>query len=235
MIYRKMLMLITTALLTSAAFATECNCAPECPLSCSVESEQVDVQEEKFFHMKKLMFEKVKENENTFDEIRRSDDSFVEKYLQYTGIMFPLQMSAMKESGLQDSMEEFREIMLKYSGTKKAKQLDLELFDYIGEKVFGVEDIQSLTKETAEKISARSSEEFRKPEFMSRLQELASEKAGDCANCMEFSDGVKNCLRWTIEKQLEILSEFGLDKGVDYLRYGRYLCEHQVYAPCCRG
>ena len=232
MIYRKLLSLFMFALLTSASFATECECAHECALNCSTESEQYDVQEEKFIHLKELMFEKIKDKANDFEEIRNSDDQFVEKYIRYSGIMFPLQMSAFKESGLGDSPQDLCKFFFKCGRTEKAKKRDLEIFDYTAEKSFGKVDKNPLSKELVDQISARVTEEFSKPEFTSQLQELLKNGSTDSANCAEFSDFMKVTLRLTLEKHLEILSEFGLDGEEGYLRYTRGLCEHRTLWPC---
>lgn len=167
----------------------------------------------------------LKQKEDDLIRIRESDATLIEKWHQLLNIIVPIQIKTIRQHGYEASEKGFATYQQKLNETinqnPTLKKLHDDKWIYLFQTIFGFSKIETISLETAQKITREIADAMTEETFLQKIDQIASSlKEGP------LLQRHKLLLDIILPVQIKIIETYGMMGEEGYIQSQRAIMDH---------
>lgn len=172
----------------------------------------------------------LKQKEETLLEIRGSQDSLIEKWQRFLGVILPIQIMVIRKHGYpgnQKGLAEFNQkLMSEATQNPELENINREKWLYLFDKAFGLNEVKTLTLEQAQNLTREIADAMTAEPFLQKVDGVI-QSLGAEGSMLERRQRLLEVL---LPVQIEVMSRYGFEGEEGYVQAQRAMMDY-FYDP----
>lgn len=172
------------------------------------------------------IFKKVRLNEQALLKIKNNSFSLLEKWQQFLQIIFPLQLSVIKNYGFEETqsgLSHFNEIYAQQSiNSFDLKQLNKQKWLFILEKAFGVTEFKEISLQSAQKLIIDIAEQMTSKTFLQQIDSIVKSFSDE----LSLIEKRKAVLTILLPLHMSVMAKHGFEGKDGYVQAQRAIMDY---------